>query len=95
MAVMVAVMPSAQTKSGAAGTIKRPSDIDPAGVTKMSDNPYFAAVVGALQTMVHSSYAALILLGFVAVIVGSAIAFRDGSRVRRAEEYAQIELLRR
>lgn len=61
----------------------------------MSDNPYITAVVGALQTLVHSSYAGLILLGFVAVVIGSTIAFRDGSRISRAEEQAALELLRR
>ncbi len=61
----------------------------------MSDNPYLTAVVGALQAMVHSSYAGFILLGFVAIFLGSAIAFRDGSRVQRAEEHAELERLRR
>lgn len=61
----------------------------------MSDNPYFTAVVGAFQTLVQSQYAALILLGFVALIVASTIAFRDGSRISRAEEQHALELLRR
>jgi hypothetical protein len=61
----------------------------------MSDNPYVAAVMGALQTMVHSSNAGFILLGFVCVFLGSAIAFREGSRVQRAEQHAEIERLRR
>jgi len=61
----------------------------------MSDNPYLTAVIGAFQTLVHSNYAVLVLLGFVAVVVGSTIAFKEGSRVSRAEENAAIELLRR
>ena len=61
----------------------------------MSNSPYVTAVVGAFQALVHSSSVGWILLGFLAVAIGSAIAFRDGSRVQNAEEQAALELLRR
>ena len=61
----------------------------------MSDSPFVTAVVGAFHELVHSSYVGWILVGIIAVAIGSAIAAHDGSRVRRAEEQAAWELLRR
>jgi hypothetical protein len=53
------------------------------------------AIVGAFQVIVHSSYVGWVLLSIIALAIASAIAFHDGSRVRRAEEQAALELLRR
>ena len=61
----------------------------------MTDSPYAAAVLGAIQTLAHSSNAGWILLCVVAIAIASAIAHHDGSRVRRAEQHAALELLRR
>jgi len=61
----------------------------------MSSSPYMTAIVGAFQVIVHSSYVGWVLLSIIALAIASAIAFHDGSRVRRAEEQAALELLRR
>ena len=61
----------------------------------MSDSPYVTAVVGAVQELAHSSYAGWVLLSVILLAIASAIAHHDGSRVRRADEHAALELLRR
>jgi uncharacterized membrane protein len=61
----------------------------------MSNSPYLTEIVGVFQGLAHSSYAGWILLCVIALAIASAIAYHDGSRVRRAEEHAALERLRR
>lgn len=61
----------------------------------VSESPYSAEVVGVFQALAHSSYAGWIGFCILALMLASAIAFHDGSRVRRAEQQAALELLRR